>query len=81
MFTYTARRFIQGLFVLLAVSMTCFVIFRYLGDPVVSMSGLYATFEQQEEVRKMLGLDQAHLCAVRPVHLGVSCTATSASPT
>ena len=58
MFTYTARRFIQGLFVLLAVSMTCFVIFRYLGDPVVSMSGLYATFEQQEEVRKMLGLDQ-----------------------
>lgn len=58
MFTYTARRFIQGMFVLLAVSMTCFVIFRYLGDPVVGMAGLYATFEQQEEVRKMLGLDQ-----------------------
>lgn len=43
---------------LLAVSMICFVIFRYLGDPVVNMAGLYATFEQQEQVRKLLGLDQ-----------------------
>lgn len=58
MFNYTARRFFQGLFVLLAVSMICFVIFRYLGDPVVSMAGQYATFEQQEQVRRVLGLDK-----------------------
>ena len=58
MLTYTTRRFFQGLFVLLAVSMICFAIFRYLGDPVISMSGQYATFEQQEQMRRLLGLDR-----------------------
>jgi ABC-type dipeptide/oligopeptide/nickel transport system permease component len=58
MITYIAKRFLQGIFVLLAVSMICFILFRYLGDPVVTMAGRYATFKQREEVRKALGLDQ-----------------------
>ena len=58
MATYIARRLIQGLIVLLAVSMICFVIFRYMGDPVITMAGRYATFEEREEVRRTFGLDQ-----------------------
>jgi ABC-type dipeptide/oligopeptide/nickel transport system permease component len=58
MITYIAKRFFQGVVVLLAVSMICFVLFRYMGDPVVTMAGRYATFKQQEAVRKALGLDQ-----------------------
>jgi ABC-type dipeptide/oligopeptide/nickel transport system permease component len=38
--------------------MLCFVIFRYMGDPVVTMAGRYATFQEREEVRRSLGLDK-----------------------
>lgn len=58
MATYIARRLIQGLVVLLAVSMICFFIFRYMGDPVVTMAGRYATFQERDEVRRSLGLDK-----------------------
>jgi ABC-type dipeptide/oligopeptide/nickel transport system permease component len=58
MATYIARRLIQGIIVLLAASMLCFIIFRYMGDPVVAMAGRYATFQEREEVRRSLGLDQ-----------------------
>jgi ABC-type dipeptide/oligopeptide/nickel transport system permease component len=62
MATYIARRLIQGIVVLLVASMLCFIIFRYMGDPVVTMAGRYATFEQREEVRRSLGLD-------KPIHI------------
>jgi ABC-type dipeptide/oligopeptide/nickel transport system permease component len=58
MATYIARRLMQGVIVLLVASMLCFIIFRYMGDPVVTMAGRYATFEQREEVRRSLGLDK-----------------------
>ena len=58
MVTYIARRLIQGIIVLLVASLLCFVIFRYMGDPVVTLAGRYATFEQAEEVRRSLGLDK-----------------------
>jgi ABC-type dipeptide/oligopeptide/nickel transport system permease component len=58
MVTYIARRLIQGFIVLLAVSMICFFIFRYTGDPVITMAGRYATFQEREEVRRIFGLDQ-----------------------
>ncbi len=44
--------------VVLAASMICFVIFQYMGDPVLNMVGQYATFEEIEEVRESLGLNQ-----------------------
>ncbi|MCG6892897.1 MAG: ABC transporter permease [Desulfobacteraceae bacterium] len=57
MATYIARRLIQGVIVLLAVSMICFLIFRYMGDPVLTMAGRYATQQEIEEVRRAFGLD------------------------
>ena len=42
----------------MVVSILCFTIFRFMGDPVVSMAGLYATQEEIESVRKTLGLDK-----------------------
>ncbi len=58
MLTYVARRLIQGFVVLLAVSFICFIIFRYTGDPVVTLAGRYATFQEREEVRRVYGLDK-----------------------
>lgn len=64
--TYIARRLIQGIVVLLAVSMICFVIFRYMGDPVLTMAGRYATQQEIEQVRRAFGLDQpSHIQYIR----------------
>ncbi len=60
MFTYIVRRLIQGIVVLLAVSLICFIVFRSAGDPAVSMAGQYATFQDIEEVRKVFGLDKPY---------------------
>ena len=56
--TYIARRLIQGIVVILVASMFCFIIFQFMGDPVVTMAGKFATFEEREEVRHSLGLDK-----------------------
>ena len=61
MLTYITRRFLQGIVVLLAVSMICFFIFQFMGDPVITMAGRYATFQEQDEVRRAFGLD-------KPIH-------------
>ncbi|MBW1690340.1 MAG: ABC transporter permease [Deltaproteobacteria bacterium] len=58
MLTYIARRLIQGAVVLLAVSFICFIIFRFSGDPVITLAGRYATPEEREMVRKAFGLDK-----------------------
>lgn len=58
MLTYITRRIIQGAVVLLAVSFICFIIFRFSGDPVVTLAGRYATAEEREMVRKAFGLDK-----------------------
>lgn len=58
MFAYIARRFAQGLIVLLFISFISFTMFQYLGDPVITLAGQYATQQQQAEVRRALGLDQ-----------------------
>ena len=58
MLTFIARRLIQGGFVLLVVTFICFAIFRYAGDPVLSLAGRYATVQEREMVRKVFGLDR-----------------------
>jgi ABC-type dipeptide/oligopeptide/nickel transport system permease component len=58
MATYITRRLIQGVFVLLCVSLICFIIFRYTGDPVVTLAGVYSTLKDREEIRKAYGLDR-----------------------
>lgn len=58
MLIFIARRLIQGGFVLLVVTFICFAIFRYAGDPVLSLAGRYATVQEREMVRKVFGLDR-----------------------
>lgn len=58
MLTYVTRRLLQGVLVLLAVSLICFIIFRFAGDPVLTLAGRYATHEEREEVRRNFGLDK-----------------------
>lgn len=58
MYAFIARRLLQGVLVLLAVSLICFAIFRFSGDPVITLAGRYATEKQRDEVRKAFGLDR-----------------------
>ncbi len=58
MATYITRRLIQCFFVVLCVSLICFIIFRYTGDPVVTLAGVYSTLKDREEIRKAYGLDR-----------------------
>jgi ABC-type dipeptide/oligopeptide/nickel transport system permease component len=65
MLTYIIRRLIQGVLVLLVVSFISFLLFRYAGDPVLTLAGRYATAQEIEEVRRAFGLD-------RPFHVQYS---------
>lgn len=58
MTTYIIRRLLQGVVVLLAVSIVCFVMVRYTGDPVQMLAGKYATQQEREMVRQAYGLDK-----------------------
>jgi len=58
MVTFVFRRLIQGAFVLLGVTLICFIIFRYMGDPVQTLAGQYATTAEREMIRQTFGLDQ-----------------------
>lgn len=59
MLAYTLRRLASGIAVLLAVSVLCFLIFRFMGDPVLAVVG-YANADQQivDAARVRLGLDK-----------------------
>ncbi|MBZ6074871.1 ABC transporter permease [Microvirga puerhi] len=48
----------QAALVMLVVSALSFVMFRYVGDPVASMSRENASAEEKAELRRSLGLDQ-----------------------
>lgn len=56
MLTFLSNRILQSVTVLLGVSIVCFVVFQYLGDPAITIAGEDATDEQLEEVRVALGL-------------------------
>jgi len=58
MAAYIVRRLVQGVIVLLFVSLICFIIFRYTGDPVVTLAGVYGTEEDRAEIRKAYALDK-----------------------
>ena len=55
---YIFRRLLQSVFVFIGVTVICFVMFQYMGDPALALVGMDATKEQIAEVNKMLGLDQ-----------------------
>lgn len=58
MINYIGRRLWQGLIVLLIVSFISFAIFEFIGDPVITMAGRYATAAQRAAVAHAMGLDQ-----------------------
>ena len=58
MFAFILRRLIQALVVMVTVAFIAFLLFQYVGDPVVFLLGQDATPDQIRELRSALGLDQ-----------------------
>lgn len=58
MIAFVLRRLIQAVIVMVAVAFIAFLLFQYVGDPVVFLLGQDAKPEQIRELRTALGLDQ-----------------------
>lgn len=58
MFAFILRRLAQAVIVMISVAFIAFMLFQYVGDPVVFLLGQDATPEQIRELRADLGLDK-----------------------
>jgi peptide/nickel transport system permease protein len=58
MLVFILRRLLQAMVVMVAVAFIAFLLFQYVGDPVVFLLGQDARPEQIRELRSALGLDQ-----------------------
>ena len=58
MFVFILRRLIQALVVMVSVAFIAFLLFQYVGDPVVFLLGQDAKPDQIAQLRSDLGLDQ-----------------------
>ncbi|MBW8468840.1 MAG: ABC transporter permease [Thiobacillus sp.] len=58
MFAFILRRLAQAVVVMVSVALIAFMLFQYVGDPVVFLLGQDATPEQIRDLRVDLGLDQ-----------------------
>ncbi len=58
MFAFVIRRLMQAILVLVVVAFISFLLFQYVGDPVVFLLGQDARPDQIRELRSALGLDQ-----------------------
>lgn len=58
MAAFVLQRLIQALIVMVTVAFVAFMLFQYVGDPVVGLLGQDATREQVAELRGELGLDR-----------------------
>ncbi|MDO5086692.1 MAG: ABC transporter permease [Comamonadaceae bacterium] len=58
MLAFVFQRLIQAVIVMVSVAFVAFLLFQYVGDPVVFLLGQDATPEQIRELRADLGLDQ-----------------------
>ena len=58
MFAFILRRLLQAVVVMVSVAFIAFLLFQYVGDPVVFLLGQDATPEQIRELRADLGLDK-----------------------
>ncbi len=66
MIGFILQRLLQSVFVMLAVSLIAFSLFRFVGDPVAQMVGQETSIEDQENLRERLGLnDPIHTQYVR----------------
>ncbi|MBP0617724.1 ABC transporter permease [Jiella mangrovi] len=57
MILFIAKRAAQAVLVMLVVALIAFALFRYVGDPINNMVGQDTTFEQRQELRQTLGLN------------------------
>jgi peptide/nickel transport system permease protein len=57
MFSYLAERLFQSVLVLLVITLVGFVLFRYVGDPVLNMVGQDTTEKEIAQLRQELGLN------------------------
>ena len=58
MFAFIVQRLLQAVVVMACVAFIAFLLFQYVGDPVVFLLGQDATAEQIRQMRADLGLDQ-----------------------
>jgi peptide/nickel transport system permease protein len=58
MIAFVLRRLIQAVIVMIAVAFIAFLLFQYVGDPVVFLLGQDAKPEQIRDLRAALGLDK-----------------------
>ncbi len=58
MLSFTLRRLLQAVAVMLAVAFIAFTLFQYVGDPVTNLLGQDATPAQRQQLRADLGLDR-----------------------
>src|SRR6476660_8781306 len=58
MLAFILRRLLQAVIVMIAVAFIAFLLFQYVGDPVVFLLGQGARPEQLRQLRADLGLDQ-----------------------
>ena len=59
MLIFVSQRIIQSVWVMLAVALIAFMLFQYVGDPVLFMLGQDATPESYAKLRSELGLDRS----------------------
>ena len=58
MLAFILRRLAQAVIVMVTVAFISFMLFQFVGDPVVFLLGQDATPEQVAEMRASLGLDK-----------------------
>ena len=61
MFAFILRRLIQAVFVMVAVAFIAFMLFQFVGDPVLFLLGQDATADQARDLRATMGLDRSFL--------------------
>ena len=61
MSAFILRRLLQAVFVMATVAFIAFMLFQFVGDPVLFMLGQDATPEQVRELRELLGLDRSFI--------------------
>ena len=59
MFAFIVQRVFQAVIVMVSVALISFLLFQYVGDPVVFLLGQDATPQQIKELRADLGLDKS----------------------
>lgn len=59
MFVFVVKRMFQAIFVMLIVTLIAFLLFQFVGDPVMQMLGPEATEADREALRHSLGLDKS----------------------